>query len=78
MNNFCWDNFLIMKKKIYIYKLFQLGNIDSHQIEKIHNQPKEGFEDNSQAIIYLEKLLENNKMDGWECKYTILEVYERK
>ena len=68
-----------MKKKIYIYQLFQQGNIGTHQIEKIDEQPDDGFENYSQATRHLEKLFKMDKYPFGSIKFnfTILEVYAK-
>lgn len=48
-----------MKKVIYIYQLFQQGNIGAHQIEKIEDQPKTGFKTYLSAEKHLAKLFED-------------------
>jgi hypothetical protein len=43
----------------YILLLNQIGNVGAHQINRIKEQPKEGFPTEANAIRELEKLIEN-------------------
>ncbi len=71
-----------MKKRIYIYELFKTSERpqpfapEYHQIQKIMENPKDGFEHMNAAIIFLQTYLEKESYLD-KSRYTILEVYEK-
>jgi len=66
-----------MKKAFYIVQVDQKGIFS--QIKKVENQPKEGFENESQAKKHMDELI---KIHDWVfCKgwydFAIMELYRR-
>lgn len=64
-------------KGYFITKLSQIGNAGAHQIQKIKEQPKEGFATQSMAEVELMKLIETKGTFyyPWDS-FTILFLFE--
>jgi hypothetical protein len=65
-----------MKTGWYILRLDQVGNIGSHQIQRIKEQPAEGFVTRFDAERELEKLIKDKGTHyfNWDA-FTILQLF---
>ena len=67
---------LVTKKGYFILMLSQIGNVGAHQVQKIDDQPKEGFSTAKEAEDELKKLLKTGKYpyDRW-YSFTVSKLY---
>ncbi len=64
-----------IKTAYFIMVMFQTGNVGSHNIKKITNQPDEGFKTRALAEQYL--VNNEEKVNQWHfCNYTIMKLYD--
>lgn len=67
--------------RFYIYVYYQQGNVGSHDIKPITEQPKEGFESELDAEVHLLKLIDARKgfyFDRAGNKFVILKTFMSK
>lgn len=67
-----------MDSAYYIMILRQVGNIGAKEIFKIDDQPKEGFDNESEAEKHLEKLFHEGKYpydNKWKYSFMISKLY---
>jgi hypothetical protein len=67
-----------MDSAYYIMILRQVGNIGAKEIHKIDDQPKEGFDNESEAEKHLEKLFHEGKYpydNKWRYSFMISKLY---
>ncbi len=70
-----------MTARFYIYVYYQVGNVGSHNIESIKEQPDDGFATEKEAENHLAKLIEARKGYHFErnwYKFTILKTFRSK
>ncbi|MEO5991880.1 MAG: hypothetical protein ABIP68_09620, partial [Ferruginibacter sp.] len=75
--NLYLKNKIIMKKYYYIVQLYQIGNVDRHQIKIIDEQPKEGFRTDGQAETFLRLFLNNGKYSASWFSFSIMPFYSK-
>lgn len=68
-----------MKSNLYIVILRQIGNVGAHEIEKIKDQPKEGFDLTWQAEDHLRKLFNKKEypFDRNWVSFAIMKLYSK-
>jgi hypothetical protein len=66
-----------MKTGWYIMLLSQIGNVGAHQIQKIKNQPEEGYITEGDALIALQIQIKDKTIFcySWDS-LTILKLYQ--
>jgi hypothetical protein len=68
-----------MISSYYILILRQIGNIGAHEIKKIDNQPKEGFDSENDAEKHLNKLIKEGEYpfdSRWGNNCIISKIYK--
>ena len=73
-----------MKKRYFIFRHRQIGNVGAWELPKLKNQPEDGFFDEQSAINWLETKFANGKDYGfgqydsayWN-QYIIMAVYSK-
>lgn len=66
-----------MKSGFFIMQLWQTGNVGSHNIKKLKDQPKKGYLTKDAAVL---AMLEMKDKGNWEIKeggydFTVMELY---
>jgi hypothetical protein len=66
-----------MKSGFFIMQLWQTGNVGSHNIKKLKDQPKKGYLTKDAAVL---AMFERKSKGDWEIKeggydFTIMELY---
>ncbi len=77
-SGYIYDRKVCMDSSYYIMILRQVGNIGAKEIHKIDDQPKEGFNSESEAEKHLEKLFHEGKYpydNKWKYSFMISKLY---
>ncbi len=66
-----------MKSGFFIMQLWQTGNVGSHNIKKLKDQPKKGYLTKDAAVLAMFKMKDKG---NWEIKeggydFTVMELY---
>ena len=73
--------FILNDMRYYIYVYWQQGNVGTHQVKLLDEQPLEGFKTDKHAESHLEKLIERRKGYYFErpwYEFTIQKTWKSK